>query len=176
MTAEELPNPPRKASWKRWIVVLAGVLAVVLAVLLLKAPGPELVSVRFVGSTSEYAQKTVAFKGTNGLSKTISYQAWISLRVPEATLTNGVIYSSIGGASGTAGPRETFTFEVHAPENERDWIVLWYFGDAAHATTRFERAREACYWFFTKHRMHTLAQHFRNDPRWHYIRASEVKE
>ena len=38
MTPDVLPNPPRKASWKRWIVVLAGVVAVITIALLAFAP------------------------------------------------------------------------------------------------------------------------------------------
>src|SRR5690242_9271742 len=77
MTPEELPNPPRKAPWKRWIVVLAGVLAIVLAVLFLKAPSPEPVSIKFVRSTDWLGSKALVFKGTNGLPRTMVYHAYV---------------------------------------------------------------------------------------------------
>src|SRR5262245_59674389 len=63
MSPDELPNPPRKASWKRWSLALAGVLAIVLAVLFLKGPGPEPVKVWFVGTTNENGQKMLLFEG-----------------------------------------------------------------------------------------------------------------
>ena len=66
MTPDTLPNPPRKASWKRWVVVLAGVLAIVLAVLFLKAgqqPGTRCVTT--VVSTNVTSVTAVVSHGPN---------------------------------------------------------------------------------------------------------------
>jgi hypothetical protein len=40
MTPDALPPPPRKASWKRWVVAVACVLVIAAFALFLKAPPP----------------------------------------------------------------------------------------------------------------------------------------
>src|SRR4051812_21164824 len=77
-TPDELPGQPRKTSWKRWTLAFACVLAIALAVLFLKAPAPEPVSVRFVGSTNDDGRKMLIFKGTNGTAKAISCRAYFT--------------------------------------------------------------------------------------------------
>ncbi|HYV26300.1 MAG TPA: hypothetical protein VFA77_02120, partial [Candidatus Eisenbacteria bacterium] len=64
MTPIEPASPPRKASWKRWIVAIAGVLVIAALVFFLQAPEPEHVSVTFAGTTSYNGRKTLVFKGT----------------------------------------------------------------------------------------------------------------
>src|SRR2546423_7350886 len=117
MIPDELPNPPRKASWKRWSLVLACVLAIGLVVLFLKAPTPERVSVTFVGSTNYNGQRTLVFKGTNGLPRDITYWAFVGLR-PTKARSGGVSRRVYGDLLDQAiGAGETFTFALHAPEN-----------------------------------------------------------
>jgi len=71
MIPDELPSPPRKASWKRWTLVLACVVVVIAFVLLASAPKPEPVKVWFVRATNELGVRKLVFEGTNGLPRPI---------------------------------------------------------------------------------------------------------
>src|SRR5689334_15528664 len=147
MPPDELPSQPRKATWKRWIVVLAGVLAIALAVLFLKAPVPERVSVRFVTATNYHEVKILVFNITNGLPGRITY--WAGVIKSKTPLD---VYP--GGIARDVEAEGALTFSLDAPEEDTDWRVMWYFVEPDLLQTRREKARATCYWFLTKHRMH----------------------
>jgi len=176
MSADELPNPPRKASWKRWIVVLAGVLVIVLAVLFLKAPSPEPVSVRFVGSTNWNGDKFLKFTGTNGLPRSITYEAFLYEPSFSAARTNVIARFSNGGVWKAAGAGETFTFFLRAPREHKDWQAIWYVWQQGPGLTRWEKARADLYLFLIEHRMGILARPFADPLHRHFISSSELKE
>src|SRR5690349_20529525 len=115
MTPEELPSQPRKASWKRWIVVLASVLGIVLAALFLKAPSPEPVSIEFVRSTDWLGSKALVFKGTNGLPRTMLYHAYVVPdSIPRSKYEGSLARHNISnGAPVEAG--KAFTFFLQTP-------------------------------------------------------------
>ena len=169
MTPDAPPNPPRKVSWKRWIVVLAGVLAIVLAVLFLKAPVPEPVSVRFVRSTNEDGKKKFVFLGTNGSTKRISYFACVAPTAPHESPAFDV-------AGGTAYRGETFTFSLDEPANGTNWQVTWFFWDPDWEKARWTKARMACGLFLATHHMSAIAQVIVHTPQRHFIPASELKD
>ena len=133
MTTDELPSQPRKASWKRWTLAVACVLVIALAVLFLKAPAPEPVSVRFVGSTNYNGHKMLVFKGTNGVSKGrnadsgwITYTAGVVPTSVEKAQTIGLVSFYHGEASGWVDAGGTFTFSLDAPPKDTDWCVIWW--------------------------------------------------
>ena len=189
MTPDVLPSPPRKASWKRWIVVSAGVLAITLAVLFLKAPAPEPVSVRFVGSTDDNGKRVLRFKGTNGLPRGIAYWAHVSL-----TLSNGTQTAAVTSPPQSpdrqfrrgldpylpsvcvASPRETFTFSLEVPPKGTNWQVVWSFSDPDHIPTRWENLRWRCADFLASHKLTWLAVRIQPVDVFYYTPWTETKE
>ena len=175
-TPHELPSPPRKASWKRWTLAFSCVLAIALAVLLLKAPAPERVSVRYAGSTNYNGLKTLVFKGTNALSTKIVYYASVTVRPGYPFQTDGLVYGGLYRAGGDVGAGETFTFYLDAAPKDIDWYVTWDFYEQGHVTTHWEKARKWSYLFVTKHKMRTLARWIGPPSRPHIIPATDLHD
>src|SRR5690349_23338400 len=118
MTPDELPSQPRKASWKRWMVVLAGVLAIALAVLLFKAPAPERVSVRFLRSTNENGVQRLFFEGTNGTDVKMVYISCITTNPAAWSRARLLPVATSDHTAGLALAREAFVFQLAAPAKE----------------------------------------------------------
>jgi len=53
MSADELPNPPRKTSWKRWTLALTTLAALALIALFLKPPTPLVAMLRVFMQTPD---------------------------------------------------------------------------------------------------------------------------
>ena len=176
MTPEELPSQPRKASWKRRIVVLAGALAIVLAVLFLKAPSPEPVSIKFVRSTDWLGSKALVFKGTNGLPRTMLYHAYVVPdSIPRSKYESSLARHNISnGAPVEAG--KAFTFFLQTPPDRTDWYVVWWFTDTRRPVTRLESFRTRCAEFFRAHGMRKLEKRFGLWADAHFLSPSELKE
>jgi len=68
MSADVLPGPPRKTSWKLWVVVVACAAAVITIALLAIPSKPAPIRVWFVGTTNDAGVKKLVFAGTNGLA------------------------------------------------------------------------------------------------------------
>jgi len=160
MTPDELPNPPPKASWKRWLVVLAGALAIVLAVLFLKAPAPERVSVWFASSFDLNGKKMLVFHGTNGLPRSIAYYAYVIPTSFDPSHYKGPLPSYDGPAGSAVGAGETFSFVLEPPTDRTDWRVMWWFMENGRPMTRWASFRMRCAAFCRAHGMRKLATRF----------------
>ena len=176
MSPDELPNPPRKASWKRWSLVLAGVLAIVFVVLFLITPAREPVSIRFVRSTDWHGSKFLVFQGTNALPRTILYHAYvIPDSIPLSNYKGSFPKHGIAdGAPVEAG--KAFTFTLQTPPDGTNWRVVWGFTESRRPTTGWDRFRVRCAEFFSAHGMRKLSTRFGlwADP--HFLLPSELKE
>src|SRR5438874_4366635 len=109
MTPDELPTPPRKASWKRGLA-LTCVLAIILVALFLKAAAPEPVSVRFVHSTNYFGRKTLVFQGTNGTARPITYSAYFFTNTIRHAASVGDVRPYHDWSIGDAAAGASFTF------------------------------------------------------------------
>ena len=176
MTPDELPSQPRKASWKWWIVVLAGVLAIVLAVLFLKAPAPEPVSVRCVGSTNYNGQKFFVFKGTNGSSVKIAYSSYVLCHPKRPTHAGSRWFPLPNQVTATASAGATFTFFLDAPPKDVDWCITLFFIENGHVMTPWEERRFECVAFLADHGMPRLAWRIPTAFKMRYITAADLKE
>ena len=183
MTSDVASSEPRKRSWKRLIVVLACVVAVALAVLFLKTPAPEPVTVRFVDSTITNGLRVLHFQGSNGLPRRITFFAGV--------ITNSIYHSPAqdvfvrvlddfdprhNPAKFDADARASFTFTVHVPPKEVPYHVTWDFFEENRPATRWERFQIGCYTFFRDHGMRLLARPFVPKPEVHLIPSTEIKE
>ena len=175
-TPDGVPNQPRKASWKRWTLAAACVLVIALAVLFLKVPTHDGVSVRFVGSTYDNGKRVLHFKGTNGLPRTISYYGFVKLTRPVRVANTSKKIFTYGVAFDYAAPGGAFTISFDEPEQSMDWRFTWYFWDNDRARTRLEKIRATCYVFMTQHGMGSLARPLNDNPRRHIIPASDLKD
>ena len=197
MTPDELPSQPRKASWKRWIVVLAGVVAVITIVLLAIPPKEEPVRVWFVRATNSVGLKLISFAGSNGvpvritrpagqrefvfegmngLSRRIEFSASLFTgTVPQAKVTAGsrTVYDwTINWP--TAGT--SFCFTLDAPSNEIPYYVEWEYRAVGLPMSRRERLRMECHDFFIAHGMRSLGARFRDPTYTRYIPSTDIKE
>src|SRR5262249_15985421 len=133
MTPDELASQPHKASWKRWIIALACVLAIIAAALLLIPPTPERVKIWSVGSTNVNGKKMLVFEGTNGTARRISYYAatttntTVSFRPPDLRTPYNVDPDAVDSQlDAGASPGERFTFSLAMPPKEPAWRVVGY--------------------------------------------------
>src|SRR5689334_8163973 len=118
MTAEELPSQPRKASWKRWIVVLAGVVAVIMIALLAIAPKKEPLKVWSVGSTNEWGVKKLVFEGTNGSSSEIVFFATANTGAVVQAKRPRPFRPPVDATIVRAAEGTNFNFTLKAPSND----------------------------------------------------------
>ena len=176
MTPIEPPTPPRKASWKRWIVAVACVAAIALAALFLKAPVPEKVSVWFVGSTNVNGVKRLVFEGTNGLPRRIMYFAAVYPTATDPTRTNGFPAFSVEPAGAEVHAGEAFTFPLNAPGSDTNWMVAWWTWESEQPLTRWEETRMELNEFLRTHNMPAFADRLAVHAKVHIIPASEIKE
>src|SRR5690348_12894961 len=77
MSFDAASSEPRKRSWKRLIIVLACVVAVITIVLLAIPPKKEPVKVWFVRATNELGVKKLVLEGTNGLPREIQFAVFV---------------------------------------------------------------------------------------------------
>ena len=175
-TPDEVPNPPRKVSWKRWTLAAACVLAIALVVLFLGSPGRERVSIRFVGITNYHGQSRLMFKGTNGLPNAIKYDAWAFRTANGATPTDLASISGSSSRIASVGAREAFAFELDAPAEGPSWRMGWTYYAPPHPRTRWEQTKFRCYVFLNQHRMHSLAGLFGDRLRINYISPANLKD
>jgi hypothetical protein len=169
MTPDELPSPPRKASWKRWTLVLACAVAVVTIVSLAIPPKPEPVKVWFVRATNEGGVKRLVFEGTNGVPRQIVFFVYAVIgAIPGGSVTNS--------ASAVVAPGAVSTFTLTAPPTGVSYYVAWGFIDRERANTLWCRARIRCGYFFIAHGMPLLADFLDPAPKVRYIPSSEIKE
>src|SRR5690242_13354851 len=151
MTSDELPRPPRKRRWKRWIVALACVVAVTIVALLPETPKKEPVRVWFVRSTNEMGTNKLVFRGTNSIAREIAFSAWLFTgAIPhgkaqaDADLFIDVTYDSVAA-------RTNFYFALNAPPNAVPYYVEWKFVDLWRPKTRWYIFRLECCNFFCAH-------------------------
>ena len=175
-TPDQLPSQPRKASWKRWTIALACVLAIFLALVYPTPPGPEPVSIRFVGVTNLYGQNRLAFKGKNRLAKPITYDVWAYRCNPAAIPTNLAAIGASSTRSANAGPGEAFTFDLAAPDDGPNWLATWSYHVAPHPLTRWEQTKFRCYVFLNRHHLSRVAHLFGSPPRIRYISPTDLKD
>ena len=176
MTPDEPSAAPRKRSWKRWIVVLACVVAGTIIALLANAPKNPPVAVWFAQSTNLSGHKWLVFQGTNGTTRGIRYHAHLvtdSIRPPK---TMGHLRSFSSQAAGAARAGESFSFTLEALPKEVPYHVTWFFYDQMPPATRWERFRTGCFDFFRAHGMYGLARRFMPTPKEHFIPSTEFKE
>ena len=176
MTPIEPPTPPRKASWKRWIVAVACVAAITLAVLFLKAPTPEPVSVKFIGTTNYNGEKMLLFRATNGLVREIFIQAFVTDTFVDIDQFDNGTNPYYDRAMGVVAAGGTGTFLVRRLREGADPYVMWVVLDSGRVQTRGDKARAACFNFLKNHGMKTLARHFPCPPYPHYISPTDLKE
>jgi hypothetical protein len=183
MTPDAASTQPRKRRWKRLIVALACVVAVVTIVLLATPPKPEPVKVWFVGYTNDYGRKWLVFAGTNGTpiqtevdSCVVTGEIWqVRARIPNYQ-TLVPILASLPEAR-TSTPRgECFRFTLPVPHKEVPYCVIWYVPDFVDPAWRYGRLRWGCYKFLVAHHMPRLAQYLVPYGKLHYIPSTEIKE
>ena len=175
-TPDELPSQPRKASWKRWTLAFACVLVIALVVLLMKAPTPEPISVRFLGSTNDNVTRKLLFEGTNGCSKPISYFACVAPAAQKRAILGGFVGEVSDIAVGMPLRKETFNFSLNAPTKGTNWLVVWCSFDPDEEKRPLVKARRACCLFLLDHHMSAVAQVLNNGTRIHMIPASDLKD
>jgi len=176
MTPEELPNPPRKASWKRWIVVLAGVVAVITIAPLAIPPKNEPVKVWFVRSRNEFGYKELFFQGTNTTRREIEFVSGLFTGVVNRATTRATSPPFYGWIIATAAVGTNSCFSLVAPSNDVPYCVIWEFHDSPRALTRWGRFRKGCHDFLNAHGMPALAERLAPTPKIHYIPSTEIKE
>jgi len=178
MSADELPSPPRKSSWKRWTLAVACVVAIALALaaLFLKAPTSDPVAVTFLRSTNYNGQKTLVFSLTNGLPRKIGWYARIHTTPPGTNDPSGRLHIYHNPAVGEVEAGRAFTFALDAPPTGTDWRMIWLYVDPGNVPTGREKIRADCSAFLAKLHMRTLARWFEAPPTRHEIGASDFKE
>jgi len=175
-TPDELPSQPRKASWKRWTLAVACVLAIALAVLLPKALEREPVSVRFIGSTNDSGHRVLYFEGTNGLPKNITYNAQLFATNDYSSQRGGPQqpYDWIALRSVPSG--KSFVFALDTPPMQTNWYVRWHFGEQNTNSTRWQKVQFVCYETLARHGMYGLAQVVGGPRHVHIIPATDLKD
>ena len=147
-----------------------------LAILVLTAPAPQPVSLRFLGSTNHEGMKTLLFEGKSGVPRKMTY--W-------AAVYGGSVYAAQLGlrvddyyapATGEVEPGGTFSFSLTAPPEGTNWCVEWALYERDRTPTHFGRARASCYRFLMYHGMPKLARPFRSPNAGQYIAACALKE
>jgi hypothetical protein len=176
MSADELPSPPRKRRWKRLLVALACVVAVITIALLASAPKPEPVKVWFVRATNELGVKKLVFEGTNSIPREIRVFAFVLPAAMGDTNTLTGLPPDTGGGSIKVPPGERFTFTLEVPPRVTLYYVSWEFDDTARELTRWGRLQTGCYNFFSAHGMPRVAARFAPPAHTHIIPSSEIKE
>lgn len=176
MTPEELPNPPRKVSWKRWALASAVVLAVTTFVLLTKSANTEPVAVWFVGYTNYDHFKLIVCKGSNGVPREITFCACVITNSIHPVKTVWGLSPLYGWALHDPPARSTFEFNLNAGPRDTPYYIAWAFLDNRRPATRGERFRMRCHDFFSDHRMPRLARLFEPRVHVHYIPSTDLKE
>jgi hypothetical protein len=176
MTSDAASTQPRKRTWKRLIVVLACVVAVVTIALLATPPKPEPVKVWFVRATNEAGVKKLVFEGTNGIPKRIEFVAVAvtgAIRQIKMPVGPDLPYS---GTNNYASGGTIFSFTMKAPPKDVPYFVMWKFYDVESPKTRWWRFRVGCCNFLGAHGMPNVADRLFPWVEQHYIPSSEIKE
>jgi hypothetical protein len=176
MTSDAASTQPRKRAWKRLIVALACVAAVVTIVLLANIPKKEPVTVWFVRSTGSPGHKVLVFQGTNGTPREIQFGASIFTGAIRQAKTTADLGPAYGYTSANMAAGKSFYFHLDAPPEDAPYYVAWGFQELWSPMTRWERCRMACFNFFGSHNMPRLARRFLPTARGHYIPSTEIKE
>ena len=176
MTSDAASSEPRKRSWKRLIVVLACVVAVITIVLLANAPKKEPVKVWFVRSTNELGLKKLVFQATNGLPTDITLSAWVVTGETTHAKAPGYLIPSYGAFFPLLFAGRSSDFALDAPPNDVTYHVEWMFDDMGRVSMRREGLRSRCFKFFNTHGMPHLADRFVPKTEVHCIPSTEIKE
>jgi hypothetical protein len=176
MTPDELPSPPRKASWRRLLLVLACVVAVTTIALLAITPKKEPVKVWFVRSTNASGVKTLVFQGTNGVPTQILFYADVFTNAPlQAKAAHAL--GPVNGWTRTNVPAGTnFILTLEAPPNNVPYYVVWAFSETGPPATLWGRFRRAGHDFFKAHGMPGLSRRFGHSGEAHSIPSTEITE
>ena len=175
MSSDQL-SPPGKRSWKRWILASACVLAIAVAVLFLKAPTRDPVSIWFVRSTNINGVKTLVFQGTNGTAGKIACDAWFTTNLPASYRLNALPADYEDAARQSVLPGKSFTFSLVAPPREPASRLMWCCSGPELDTKRWVRLRAECADFLDGHGMPALAASIAPWSHRHYIPAADFKE
>ena len=151
-------------------------LATAVAVLFLKAPTPERVSVGFLSSTNDKVNTKLIFKGTNGLPRTITFEAFVNWKIPVKVATTSLPIRPPRIACENVDPGDTFTFSLNLPPKGTDWWVEWCFEESDHFPTRWDKVRAGCSTFVENLGMPKLASFLSASPRRHYIYLTDLKD
>ena len=183
MTPIEPASPPRKASWKRWVVVAACAAAVATIAFVAIPPKPEPVRVWFVGYTNQFGRKCLVFEGTNGTPAQIEVNARVvtgEIRQVRATIPNAETLDRTltnRFEARTSTPRgECFRFIVPVPRKDVPYCVIWHVPEFLRPTWRYGKLRGGCYDFLMAHNMPRLAGYVAPYGKLHYIPSTEIKE
>ena len=176
MTPDELPSPPRKASWKRWTLVLACVAAIALVALLLPAPTPQPARIWFVRSTNVNGVKTLVFQGTNGTAGKVAFDAWFTTNLTASYRLDAIPTDDEDAARQSVPPGESFTFTLVAPPKEPATRLMWVCSGPELEPKRWVGLRAECAAFLKDHGMPALAARFAPWPTGQVIPPSEIKE
>jgi len=176
MTPIEPATPPRKASWKRWVIAAAGVAAIALAVFFSKAPKNDPVTVTFLRSTNENGVKKLVFVVTNRLPRLVLYGAEVV--VTRTTATDGKVPPYVVGKTVFEGLEigEAKTFSLEAARPGTDWHVSWIFIDEYRPRTWWRETKRDLASKFTQHGMHHLGDQVNPDFHKRTISSTEIKE
>ena len=176
MSADELPSPPRKTSWKRWAVALACVPAIIIVVLLFKAPTPAPARIWFVRSTNVNGVKTLVFEGTNGTAGKVAFDAWFTTNLTASYRLEAIPTDAEEVARQSVPPGESFTFTLVAPPKEPAARLMWVCDGPELQPKRWVRLRVDITDFLETHGMPALAARFATYPTGQIIPASEIKD
>ena len=176
MTPDQLAETPRKRSWKRLILVLACVVAVITIVLLANAPKKEPVKVWFVRSTNELGLKKLVFQATNGLPTDITLSAWVVTGETTHAKAPGYLIPSYGAFFPLLFAGRSSDFALDAPPNDVTYHVEWMFDDMGRVSMRREGLRSRCFKFFNTHGMPRLGRCIYPPTVTRYISSTEIKE
>ena len=158
------------------VVVLAFVVAVIAIVLLATPPKPELVKVRFVGTTNEFGTNKLVFEGTNGTEGMIVVFVGVIMVTTDETKPPVPLSTANSWTHMNVPARTNFYFSQAPPPERVSYSVKWGFSPVRAADTRREKFQMGCFKFFMTLRMSGLAMRFVPKAEMHSIPSTEIKE
>ena len=176
MSPDELPSQPRKASWKRWIVVSAGVVAVIMIALLAIPPKEEPVNVWFVRATNEAGERRLVFEGTNGTAREGALLVGVIIGAAPYVETVETMGTPFDAKRTHIAPGTKASITLKAPATNVSFHVVWAFQAGPRHATPWQRLDLACYNFFRRNGMPSLAKRFWPTPEFHYVPPFEINE
>jgi hypothetical protein len=174
-TPDALADPPRKTSWKRWIIATACVLAAA-TIAYLTPPKPGPVKVWFVGTTNEFGTNKLVFTGTNGVKGGIEIYACVvtgAVDLATAKRRKLLAYDEIFFGVPAA---QTNEFALNAPPKGVPYGVAWNFAERRTGSTPSADFRVWLSQSLHAHHMRVLGERVNIWSAYQWIPSTEIKD